>query len=224
MPPLVDPDGRSDPLGGETAPAHIITAQAGLVAPLDRGPLRLRTGLDRRELLFKPSAYCVRVLLVCPLQWLLRRVAPALEVVAHRAHRKLALIAALDHLPYCLPGPQRVRQLQLVGRFVGYDFLRVPLLLFGQGAALAFGSPRLLCRYGFQALGLIEPFDLAHSALRHAAEFSGGILGHALFKQATTCLRRSLSSGIESFLESFVCMKCRIQGSCQSDNYLLPDQ
>src|SRR5690606_8399658 len=44
------------------------------------------------------------------------------------------------------------------------------------------------------------------------------------FKQATTCLRRSLSSGIESFLESFGRMKSMIQGSRQSVNYLLPDQ
>jgi hypothetical protein len=78
MPPLVAPDGRGDPLGGESASAHIIAAQAGFVTLLDRGPLRLCTVLDRRELLFKPSAYCVRVLLVCPLQRLLRREAPAL--------------------------------------------------------------------------------------------------------------------------------------------------
>src|SRR3954454_24133028 len=100
------------PRGGVAPAAHVVRAQAALVAPEDHSLLRLGPRRDRRVLPAQPAPYCGRVLLVGPPQRLLRSVAPARQVAAHCPHRHSDAEALPDQRLHRCPAPEREVQTQ----------------------------------------------------------------------------------------------------------------
>ena len=109
-----------------------------LVTPENLGILCFGTGLNLRVFLLQPSVNAGRVLLPRFLQWLLRREAPALEVIAHRAHRDIDAPELLDQLSNRAPCPKRKAKLVLVGHLVTNRLDDTLFLLFGQPSRLVF--------------------------------------------------------------------------------------
>src|SRR3954447_8495696 len=91
-----------------------------LVAPVDLPAFLGRTPFDVRVLLLQPLLDFLGVLLVRLTDRLLRGVAPAVEVLAHRADRQVLFGLLLDQLPDRGAGPQRLLDAQVLGR-LGVD-------------------------------------------------------------------------------------------------------
>ncbi len=92
----------------------VIGAYAHLIAPVNFRALGLGPLADGRILGLQPVLYRLRVLLVGPLQRLLRREAPTLQVATGRPHRHGDVELTLDELLHRGPGPQRMRHLDLI--------------------------------------------------------------------------------------------------------------
>src|SRR3954454_12327795 len=129
------------PRGGVAPAAHVVRAQAALVAPEDHSLLRLGPRRDRRVLPAQPAPYCGRVLLVGPPQRLLRRVAPARQVAAHGPHRHSDAEALPDQRLHRCPAPERKVQPQRIWHLLPDQGLDLRLLLCRQQAAVSWRRP-----------------------------------------------------------------------------------
>ncbi len=166
---VVHPDHRRLALGCVAAAAHVVAAQAGLVAPVDLGALDLGARGDDRVFLVEPLLDRRRRLLVGLLHGLLRREAPALEIQTHRAHGQLDAVAVPDELGDGLARPQRVDHLQLVGRAVADQSLNLALLLGVEGAAAAHRSAAAVDVDRLPTAGLKGLHRRDHRRARHLA-------------------------------------------------------
>src|SRR5215210_1766625 len=140
-PPVVGANHRGLTAWGVAPAAHVVRAQAALVAPEDHSLLRLGPRRDRRVLPAQPAPYCGRVLLLGPPQRLLRGVAPARQVAAHGPHRHYDAEALPDQLLHRRPAPERERQPQLVRHLLADQRLDLRLLLCRQQAAMPWRRP-----------------------------------------------------------------------------------
>lgn len=118
--------------GSVATTAHVVGTQTRLIASLNLGAFLLGLGGDLRILLVHPLRDRFRRLLIGLLQWPLRRESPALQILAHVAHRQPNAIKSLDQLAHRLARPQRIAELQLVRCAVLNQLLNLLLLLGGQ--------------------------------------------------------------------------------------------
>ena len=95
---------------------------------MDLGALALGPGGDRRILVIEPALDLLRQLFVCPLERLLRREAPALQIVADRAHRHPKAIPLLNEHTDRRARPQGKRHPQLIRGLVRHQPLDGTLL------------------------------------------------------------------------------------------------
>src|SRR5690554_5904427 len=109
-------------LRGIAATVLGIVFDTRLVTPENLGILCFGTGLNLRVFFLQPGFNARRVLFPRFLQWLLRREAPALEVIAHRADRDINAPELLDQLGNRAPCPQRKAKFVLVGHLVTNRF------------------------------------------------------------------------------------------------------
>src|SRR3954465_14218732 len=143
-PPVVGANHRGLTAWGVAPAAHVVRAQAALVAPEDHSLLRLGPRRDRRVLPAQPAPYCGRVLLVGPPQRLLRRVAPARQVAAHGPHRHSDAEALPDQRLYRCPAPEREVQPQRIRHLLPDQGLDLRLLLCRQQTAVSWRRPTRL--------------------------------------------------------------------------------
>src|SRR3954467_6701220 len=140
-PPVVGANHRGLTAWGVAPAAHVVRAQAALVAPEDHSLLRLGPRRDRRVLPAQPAPYCGRVLLVGPPQRLLRRVAPARQVAAHGPHRHSDAEALPDQRLHRRPAPEREVQPQRIRHLLADQDLDLRLLLCRQQTAVSWRRP-----------------------------------------------------------------------------------
>jgi hypothetical protein len=164
---------------GRKAPAtHVVAAQPALVAPVNVGPFELgalgNDGVGR----VKPRLHRRRRLLVGLLHRLLRREAPALEVLAHGAHLQPHAAAGFDQLRHRTPCPQRVAELQLVRRLVRDEALHEGLLLGAQESLLAEFAPADAVDERFGTALVVALADV-----KHARAAKPGLLGNLLIRE-----------------------------------------
>ena len=121
-----------------------LVRKPGLIGPLDLGFLGLCPLGERWIARLQPLFDVGLAPLGCPLHRALCREAPALQIDADRLPRQPNARLALDQLGHSLARPQRERELQLIGTFVGdatADARGVPVLqrqlLAGAATALA---------------------------------------------------------------------------------------
>src|SRR3954470_2270855 len=140
-PPMVGANHRGLAAWGVAPTAHVVRAQAALVAPEDHSLLRLGPRCDRRVLPAQSAPYCGRVLLVGPPQRLLRRVAPARQVAAHGPHRHSDAEALPDQRLHRCPASEREVQPQRIRHLLPDQGLDLRLLLCRQQTAVSWRRP-----------------------------------------------------------------------------------
>src|SRR4249920_3129932 len=119
------------------APAHVRVDQRRLVAPLNLAAFGLGARRDRRIFFVDPLLHGLRSLLVGALDRLLRREAPAFEIIADGAHLELDAALALDQFADRGAGPQREVHLQLLRPLVADQLANTRFLIGREAAAIA---------------------------------------------------------------------------------------
>ena len=117
------------------SPHRVVGTQPRLVAPVNHSLFPLSLSLNRRVIFFKPALHHLRILLIRPAHWLLRRKTPSAQVPAHRPHRKPRAKSPLNQLGYRFSSQQIERKSQL---------LRAPVFLaLGaiQPSCIVFSAP-----------------------------------------------------------------------------------
>jgi len=112
--------------------------------------LRASPAPVRRIVVFQPRLHRRRTLLVNTFLRLVRRHAPALQILASRANRQFNAGLPGNQFLYGLAHPQRICHLQRIGRLVDDQAANHFLLFLHQESAVIFfatGLPRLYCRY-----------------------------------------------------------------------------
>lgn len=142
-----------------------------LIGPVDDGVLLLSLLRNQGVDLLHPALYVPGLLLQRPAGGTLRRVAPALQVLAHRADRHLDVEISLDETAHRAAVPQGKRQAPCRGRLACQDRAKHPFLRQRQGAPRQVGATGLP---GHQAR-----FPLSRVTLRPAKD-SGGVQAHDL--------------------------------------------
>ena len=125
--------------GSVAAPAHIVRAQAGFVAPLNLGIFCFRVFGDLGIGFVEPLTDCHGRLLISFLERALRGKSPTLQIFAGVAHGQADAEMRFDQFTDRLAGPQRKAHLQLVGRVVLDQALNLALLLGAKQSTTAFG-------------------------------------------------------------------------------------
>ncbi len=132
--PLVDLDLGCLAHRGVAASAHIIRAQTGFIGPVNFRTFGLGSLLNARVVLGEPALHRRGLLLIGPLDGLLRCEAPAAQVQAHALNSQAHAAALLDQQQHGLAGPQGKVHLELIGRVVNDQAANVAFLLFAQRA------------------------------------------------------------------------------------------
>src|SRR3954451_24698359 len=110
----------------------------------------MRTLLAEVIGLFQPLPYLLGVLLAGVAAWLLRGIAPTLEVRAHGPHGQVDAELLADQVAHGAAGPQGGREAQIFGAGAVEEPLDVAGLLIGQQAPGAEGASGPLLRQRVQ--------------------------------------------------------------------------
>lgn len=197
---------------GVAAARMVVTAHAGFVAPLDLGVLGLGPLGDAGVLVVQPALDHFRLLLVGPLQWTLWGIAPALEVLANRAHLHEKTAALADQFPYGIPRPQRKTKLELIGQLVGHQGSNQHFLAVAQTAAFPLAYTTLAAADGSPfALALGDLSPVGNLAGMNANRFANSLVGVTLLTHAQgRSTFFALFWGLSLRASVFVAADCRV--------------
>lgn len=108
--PCTQTDGRRLASGGIASPMLTVTAKTGFISPMNLGLLLFGPGCDGWILFIKPFRYHFRVLLICPAQWLLGRIAPTAQIFTYSSDGQIYRQQLFNQLLYGNSRPQGKRQ------------------------------------------------------------------------------------------------------------------